>query len=298
MADSLEERAYAEAERAGRNRGRGGGGGGGDGGGMKREVRVSKTLSRLLRHQINNAGIQIDSSGYAELDKVLAWQPLRSLQVTFEDVLTVVRNNEKQRFSMKPNPTTNPSEDATSTDPTHWLIRANQGHSIAIASEALMKPITLEEGNVPAVAVHGTYFAFWPLIVQSGGLKPMGRNHVHLATGVPGSDAQVVSGMRRDAELLVYVDVAASLADGAMKWWISENGVVLTEGNEDGLVPTKYFKEVVGRSTDVGVLFRDGQHLADLPEGIKGIVPPGKGRGGGRSGGGRGRRGRGRGGRA
>ncbi|KEZ46871.1 hypothetical protein SAPIO_CDS0199 [Scedosporium apiospermum] len=292
MADTtkLEEGAYAKAERgegrSGRGRGRGRGGGGG---GMKREVQVSKALSRLLRHQAENAGVKLDESGYAELDKVMAWQPLRSLQVTFEDISTVVQQNDKQRFSMLPNETTNPSLDSTSTDPSHWLIRANQGHSIALSSSALMQPITLESQNVPEVVVHGTYFAFWPLIVESGGLKPMGRTHVHFATGLPGPGAEVVSGMRRDAELLVYVDVERSLRDGVLKWWVSENGVVLTEGGDDGLVPLRYFREVVGRRTDVGVLVKDGEVLGGLPEGVKGVVPPGKGRG--RRGGGGGGRG-------
>ncbi|CAI4211823.1 unnamed protein product [Parascedosporium putredinis] len=197
----------------------------------------------------------------------MAWSPLRSLNVTFADIAAAVRDNDKQRGEP------DPAAAFSSTDPADWLIRANQGHSIAVAAEGLNQPITLEKGNVPAVAVHGTYFAFWPAILESGGLRPMGRNQVHLATGVPETanpDApRVLSGMRRDAELLIYVDVERSLRDDAMKWWMSENGVVLTEGDKDGLVPTTYFKEVVGRSRDVGVLFKDGYQLADLPPGTK-----------------------------
>lgn len=195
---------------------------------------------------------------------------------------------------MKPaDETAAPNESA----PSYWLIRANQGHSIAVESEALLTPLTLDGGNVPPVVVHGTYFAFWEPIVASGGLSKMGRNHVHCSTGLPEDGAAgVVSGMRGDAELLVYVDVQKSLEEGAMSWWKSENGVVLTEGiGEEGLVPVKYFKEVVGRKEDVGVLWKDGEKVADLPEGIKGRAPPGKG-GRGRGGGGRGR-GQGRGGR-
>lgn len=192
----------------------------------------------------------------------------------------------------------NAAAPANESNPSHWLIRANQGHSIAIESEALLTPITLEGSNVPAVVVHGTYFAFWEAIVASGGLSKMGRNHVHCSTGLPEDGAAgVVSGMRGDAELLVYVDVKKSLEEGAMSWWVSENGVVLTEGvGEEGLVPVKYFKEVVGRKEDVGVLWKDGEKVADLPEGVKGRAPPGKGGARGR-GGGRGGRGQGRGGR-
>lgn len=122
----------------------------------------------------------------------------------------------------------------------------------------------------------------------------MGRNHVHFSTGLPEDEAGVISGMRRDAELLVYVDVAASMRDADIKWWISDNGVVLTQGAEDGLVPAKFFREVVGRTQNVGVLWKDGEWISDLPAGIKVRVPQGKNRAGG---GGRGARG-GRGGRA
>lgn len=238
----------------------------------------------------------------------LQWGPLRSLKVSVQDVLDVTADNEKQRFSMKPS-AAHPDPAATSSTagadaaPDHWLIRANQGHSIPLESEALLRPIAAP-GDVPPVVVHGTYFAFWERIVASGGLKRMGRNHVHCSLGVPGlgdaAAAVVVSGMRADAELLVYLDVARSLEDGAMSWWLSENGVVLTEGaGEEGLVPLKYFKEVMGRKEDVGTLWKDGEKVADLPESMKGRAPPhGKGGSrGGRGGRGGGRGGRGRGGR-
>lgn len=211
----------------------------------------------------------------------MAWQPLRSLNITLDDIQTAVSDSDKQRFALKPNPATNPSLSETSLDPAHYLIRANQGHSIALANEGLLTPITLEAGNVPHEVIHGTYFCFWGSILESSGLKAMGRNHVHCSTGLPEGDG-VISGMRRDAELLVYVDVEGSLRDGVMGWWISENGVVLTEGDKDGLVPLKYFKEVRGRTAGVGVLVKDGEVVGDIPPGVKGIVPRGKGAGRGR----------------
>lgn len=266
----------------------------------------------------------------------LQWGPLRSLHVSVKDVFDVTADNEKQRFSLKPSaahPDPNSGAPTTTTvpveaaDASHWLIRANQGHSIPLESQALLRPISLDAAAdaadtadavpVPPVVVHGTYFAFWEAIVASGGLRCMGRNHVHCSTGVPGaigggggqeggagaSASAVISGMRGDAELLVYLDVRRSLEDGAMSWWVSENGVVLTEGvGEDGLVPAKYFKEVVGRKVDVGVLWKDGELVKELelPEGVQMRAPPGKGPRGGRGGrgggrGGRGGRGRGRG---
>ncbi len=65
-------------------------------------------------------------------------------------------------------------------DPAHFLIRAAQGHSLAIEQETgLYTPLTPE--TAPPAVVHGTYRKAWPLILRSGGLKRMGRTHIHFA---------------------------------------------------------------------------------------------------------------------
>lgn len=208
----------------------------------------------------------------------MKWPRLASLKVTFADIQDVVSDSEKQRFSMKPNPALKSPPDPKSEDPSDWVIRASQGHSIVIESAALLVPITLEAGNVPEIVVHGTYFAFYQAIIESGGLKKMGRNHIHMSTGLPEDKQGVISGMRKDAEVLIYVDIQESLKDGGVLWWISDNGVVLTEGDENGVLSTKYFKKVVGRKLDVGTLWEDGEKIAELPESARNIRPPyGKG---------------------
>ncbi|KAI8963895.1 KptA family-domain-containing protein [Daldinia sp. FL1419] len=298
-AERMEGMALRGKGRGGRDRrggGRGGGGGGGGGKGQDREMLISKALSSLLRHQAENAGIKLDDEGYAPLDKVLQWPRIRSLNPSFDEIRSSVADNAKQRFAMKPKDPSVGLESAPA-DPTAWLIRANQGHSIALAADAIHTPVTLEAANIPPIVVHGTYFAFWPAIVASGGLKRMSRQHVHFGTGLLPEDdkagtSEVVSGMRSDAELLVFADVEKCLREeSGIKWWISANGVVLTEGDEDGVFPLKYVKEVRGRRQGVGVLWRDGEKVADLPPDIVAKAPMGKGRGGGGAGrGGRGGR--------
>jgi 2'-phosphotransferase len=199
----------------------------------------------------------------------MKWPRLRSLGVTYDDIKSVVTGNAKQRFSMKLSPALTTPTDPASVEPSDWLIRANQGHSIALESAALLAPITLEAGNVPDIVVHGTFFALYPLIVETGGLKKMSRNHIHFGTGLPEDKQGVISGMRGDAELLIYVDIKKSLEDGGILWWISENGVVLTEGDERGILSTKYWKKVVGRREDVGNLWENGVELAPLPQNLK-----------------------------
>ncbi|RKF71581.1 tRNA 2'-phosphotransferase 1 [Golovinomyces cichoracearum] len=254
------------------------------GGQQRREGRnnrnflVSKALSRLLRHAAEDAGIKLDSEAYARLDQVLEWQPLKSLQATFADVQRVVLLDEKQRYSMKLNLnlTQNPPH-SESTDPSNWIIRANQGHSINIDSAKVLMPISKEAGNVPDTVIHGTYYSFYPSIIESGGLKKMTRTHIHFSTGLQKDGQKIISGMRRDAEILIYVDINASLNDGIL-WWMSENGVALTAGNDNGLLPVKYFKKVLLRnhSDHASLLWENGVEVHKLSESLISKWPRGK----------------------
>ncbi len=85
VADRIED--LALRGRGGRNRRGGGGGrrggGGGGAGGSNRQVQISKALSTLLRHQAQNAGIQLDAEGFAPLDQVVSNIPPLSLSLYF-----------------------------------------------------------------------------------------------------------------------------------------------------------------------------------------------------------------------
>lgn len=106
----------------------------------------------------------------------------------------------------------------------------------------------------------------------------MGRNHIHFSTGLPEHKEGVISGMRSDAEVLIYIDIRRSLSEGGVLWWLSENGVVLTEGDDKGLLATRYWKKVVSRKHDLGVLWEDGELVADLPQKLRSKkAPNGKG---------------------
>ena len=62
-------------------------------------------------------------------------------------------------------------------------------------------------------------------------------------------EEKVVSGMRASANILIWVDVKKSAQEGGLKWWKSANGVVLTEGDEQGLVALKWLTRVERRGT-------------------------------------------------
>lgn len=204
--------------------------------------------------------------------------------MTLAEIQELVVSNEKQRFkliSISEEPSTDeaepstpaPADLTTSNDPSQWLIRANQGHSIKVDEDGLMEPIALGS-DLPAIVVHGTTSKAWPLILSSGGLKKMTRNHVHFASGLPAgfktaaetSDMSdevkkepVISGMRNSSSILIFMDIRKALEAG-LKFWKSANGVILSEGNDKGFIPIEFFERVEDRKRGA-IIFKDGQEV-------------------------------------
>lgn len=181
----------------------------------------------------------------------LVWRKLAALGVTFAELRHIVDTNDKQRYQLKHNPDIPPRSDDLGADPSHFIIRASQGHSITtVSTDKLLTPVLITDPDCPNLVVHGTYAGGWELIRKSGGLKSMKRNHIHFAIREPpglkptGEEKEVfksthsrddkdkfLSGMRQGATTMIWVDVRKSLEEG-VKWWRSENNVFLTEGLE------------------------------------------------------------------
>ena len=213
-------------------------------------------------------------------------------------------------------------ESGEDTAPSHFFIRANQGHSMkGVEAENLLTPITLDdEASIPETVAHGTFYGAWERILKDGALKTMNRNHVHFSSGPSLKDvlsnleqgdanghtkgastkgrlgkmmaeSKVVSGMRADAQILIFIAIGKALKEGGMKWWRSENGVILTEGDGGGMVGKKYWSKVIEAKEGLGVLWEDGEVKQELPSYLKGqALPFGKSRSGGLRGGRRGGR--------
>lgn len=211
-----------------RGRGRGGRGRRANPAGEDRDVRLSKSMSYALRHGANRMGLHMGSDGFLFVEELLTHPQFRAYSV--EDVERVVATNDKQRFKLRPH-----------TEDGRLQIRASQGHSIQVA-ELELKQVLAGFPDCPAEAVHGSYFRNWSSIQQQG-LSRMKRTHIHLAPGLLGEDG-VISGMRKDCDLAVYVDIPKALADDIKFFW-SENGVLLTEGNAEGMLLPKYFSRAL-----------------------------------------------------
>lgn len=196
-------------------------------------------------------------------------------------------------------------------EPSHYLIRATQGHSIkSIEASSLLQRLSSDDlsAPLPNTVVHGTYHAAWPKILATGGLKCMGRTHIHFATGPPlsailsdgpddivavlkskcsGGKDGVISGMRSDAQILIYIDIKRAMEAGC-PFWRSENGVILSEGldaNDDGsgkIVGTEFFDVVVERKNGLGIIWENGALVKEAPEWMLNKKHPKGARGGGR----------------
>ena len=92
--------------------------------------------------------------------------------------------------------------------------------------------------------IHGTYYKPLPLIAKTG-LNKMGRNHIHLAKGLPGK-SEVISGMRASSQVVIELNmVKAMCGEDKIPFYVSKNGVIFAEGVPDGSIPTKYFRSVI-----------------------------------------------------
>ncbi|XP_005988908.1 tRNA 2'-phosphotransferase 1 [Latimeria chalumnae] len=191
------------------------------------DIRLSKALSYVLRHGASELGFQMGTDGFLYVDEILQHQRYRGYSE--HDIHRVVETNDKQRFTLQTHPVDG-----------RLQIRANQGHSIQV-EDLELTPI--EPGtDVPETAVHGTYLRHWESI-RDLGLSRMSRRHIHLAPGLAG-DGEVVSGMRRDCDLAIFIDIGQALVDGIKFFW-STNKVILTPGNEEGILLPKYFQKVL-----------------------------------------------------
>lgn len=161
-------------------------------------VRVSKFLSRHLRHAPEDIGLSLDEGGWVEVDKLLDACRRAGLQLTRTDLEHVVATNNKQRFSLVGN-----------------RIRANQGHSVRV-------DLGLEPRQPPEVLYHGTIAANLPAI-RAEGLRPMQRQDVHLSSDV---DTANRVGSRRGKPVVLTVQAGAMHAEG-YEFRLSENGVWL-----------------------------------------------------------------------
>jgi putative RNA 2'-phosphotransferase len=168
----------------------------------KRRVRLSKFLSKHLRHDPAGIGLSLHDGGWVSVDALLDGCRTAGLPISREELNEVVASSDKQRFAY---------------DETGTRIRANQGHSVAV-------DLRLEPAEPPTRLFHGTGEGTVPVILREG-LRKMGRHHVHLS---PDVETATRVGARHGRPAVFVVD-AAAVARAGRVFYVSANGVWLTD---------------------------------------------------------------------
>lgn len=174
----------------------------------RRTVKVSKYLSKHLRHQPERIGLTLDPHGWVEIATLLRAAAAHHFPITRAELDHVVAVNDKRRFAVEGD-----------------RIRASQGHTVAV-------DLGLPDAEPPAYLYHGTVARSLDAI-RAEGLRPMARHHVHLS-----ADRETATrvGARRGRPVVLSVDAAAMRRDGHV-FHISANGVWLTDS-----VPPEYLR--------------------------------------------------------
>ena len=175
-----------------------------------RLVKISKYLSKHLRHTPERLGLTLAPGGWVNVDDLLSACAAHQFSFDRAELEEVVAASDKQRFSF---------------DDTKTRIRANQGHSVDV-------DLQLEPQTPPDVLYHGTGEPSVPAILRSGLLK-MSRHHVHLSREM--ETARKV-GMRHGRPVILAIDTTA-MQQAGFTFYCSDNGVWLVDE-----VPPQYLK--------------------------------------------------------
>ncbi len=173
-----------------------------------KDVKTSKFLSLVLRHEPHKIGIALDEAGWVGVDELLAACQQHAFPLTHEDLARIVRDSDKQRFVF--------NEDRS-------RIRANQGHSVEVE-------LGYEPMAPPEVLYHGTAEKYADAIRREG-LQRRARHHVHLSETQQTAEAVAT----RHGKLVMLTVRSGQMHRDGLKFYRTPNGVWLTDE-----VPVKY----------------------------------------------------------
>lgn len=150
-------------------------------------VKLSKFMTYLLRHNRGDYQLAMDGNGFVEIADLLEVLRTRWPYLDEEHIREIVERSEKQRFMI-----------------VGERIRANYGHSVEVNVEL---PVV----QPPDVLFHGTTRKAARSIMEEG-LKPMGRQCVHLSSTY--AEAVSVGRRRQRNPVMLEIDAARAWKDG------------------------------------------------------------------------------------
>lgn len=170
--------------------------------------RDSKFLARVLRHEPEAIGIDLDPQGWVRIDELLRQMKKAGRGLTRAQLLELVESNDKARFTLSPD---------------GRRLRAAQGHSVDV-------DLGLPTVVPPETLYHGTASQSLDAIFKDG-LRPGRRRQVHLS---PDPETAVLVGRRHGKPTILNIAAAEMHANGHL-FYLADNGIWLTN-----VVPTRY----------------------------------------------------------
>lgn len=176
----------------------------------KKYIKLSKTMAHALRHAPKNYGLILDEKGWTDVEKLIKGlknHSKRFKDVTVHDLQKVIKESSKKRFEIK-----------------NGKIRATYGHSLP--SKIRKKP-----GIPPEILYHGTTLKATKSILESG-LKPMGRQYVHLSLD---KKSAYEVGLRRTRKPVILKILAKKAYKNNINFYREKNGIWLSD-----FIPAKF----------------------------------------------------------
>lgn len=175
----------------------------------KLEMKASKSMSYILRHNPGEFGLTLDEEGYVNIKDLLyaLTSQFKYREIILDDIKYIVQNDNKGRYEIKGD-----------------LIRAIYGHSTK--DKIVKKPC-----EPPKVLYHGTTPDAYRDIKREG-LKSMNRQYVHLSQDI--ETAIMVAKRRTNTPELLTIDTSKAYKAG-IKFYKEANGIYLSDN-----IPKEY----------------------------------------------------------
>lgn len=177
----------------------------------KYEMKVSKTMSYILRHNPYEFNLEVDDNGFVDFEKLVYSLKKTYKNISSEDVIFIVNNDDNKRYEI--------SKDKTK-------IRAIYGHTFDFKIEK-------KECVPPAILFHGTNIDAWNNIVKNGYLKKMQRQYVFLSSEE--EKAERVAVRRKNKQYVILkIDTVLAIKEG-IKFYRESNGIYMSDD-----IPVKF----------------------------------------------------------
>lgn len=173
-------------------------------------TKLSRTMSHALRHAPQQYGLELDNEGWVSIDTLL--EALRRHQrswrhLQFEQLEQVLTDSSKQRFEIR-----------------DGRIRAFYGHSVPtkIEKQSEIPPARLFHGTTPQVLE----------VIRREGLKPMGRQYVHLSAE---PETAIAVAKRRTGRPVILEVRALEAYESGLHFYLGNDTVWLADA-----IPSEY----------------------------------------------------------